>query len=195
MINLLDTDSQAQYRAARMNVQLRRYLVIFMITLAAIAGLFATGALLTWSQRAAAEQEQQSAEASVASYSATRKEAIEFANNLTIAKAILSQEVLYSDMIVQITKTLPSSAVLSSLGLDTTTLTKPITMNARVKTKNDAVTLKNTLEASPLFEDVNINNILQEEIAATSSPISRAYPVSVTLTLKATKGVPGSLLP
>jgi len=195
MINLLDSETQRHYRAARLNLRLRGYFSLLLVTIVIIVGLFASGVYVTRSERTVAESELASGQASVKAYDDVKKQAEDFSANLKIAKSILSQEVLYSDMIVQIAKTLPSSAVLSSLALDQTTLSKPITMAGLVKTKADAVTLKNTLEASPLFESVNINNITEEELGDNPPAIKRQFPVSVTLSMNVTKGQPGSLLP
>lgn len=195
MINLLDTETQRHYRAARLNLKLRGYLTLLLATLVAIVLLFGFGVYLTRAERAVADQELAEGERSVARYASVRKEAENFSDNLKIAKSILGQEVLYSDMIIQIARTLPNSAVLSSLALDQATLQKPITLAARVKTKEDAVTLKNTLEDSPLFEKVNLNSINEQPVQPTTKGIARIYPVTVTLSMNATKGKPGSLLP
>ena len=195
MINLLDTETQRHYRAARLNLKLRGYLTLLLITLVLIVALFGFGVFLTRSERAIAERELAQGEQSVARYASVKKEAEDFSANLKIAKAILSQEVLYSDMMVQIARTLPSSAVLSSLVLDQATLQKPITLAARVKTKEDSVILKNTLEDSPLFERVNLNSINEQPVFPGTKGIPRTYPVVVTLSMNVTKGKPGSLLP
>ena len=195
MINLLDADTLKHYRAARLNMKLRGYFVLLLVTLVIILAMFAAGVYLTRSERVAAESELQAGKSSVAQYDGVRKEAEAFTSNLRTAKSILSQEVLYSDMMVRIAKTLPDSAVLSSLALDQTTLTKPITLSGRVRTKDDAVTLKNTLEASPMFESVNINTINEETVTESTKGIARTYPVTVILSMNVTKGQPGSLRP
>ena len=193
MINLLDNETQRQYRAARLNLKLRGYFALLLATLVVILAMFGGGVYLTWSERSVAETELKSGQASLREYDDVKKQAEDFTANLKIAKSIVNQEVLYSDMIVQIAKTLPNSAVLSSLALDQTTLTKPVSMAGRVKTKSDAIVLKNTLEASPLFESVNLNSIIEEEVTAGSSTVRRQFPVSVTLSMNVSKGEGGLL--
>jgi Tfp pilus assembly protein PilN len=168
---------------------------MLLVTLLVIVASFGGGVYLTREERGLAEQELSAGEQSVARYGKVKKEAEDFSANLTIAKSILSQEVLYSDMIVQIARTLPGSAVLSSLRLDQATLQKPIVLAARVRTKDDAVTLKNTLEESPLFEKVNLNSINEQPITPATAGIARTYPVVVALSMNVTKGQPGSLMP
>jgi Tfp pilus assembly protein PilN len=195
MINLLDTDTLRHYRAARVNVLLRKYVVLLILTLVAVLLAFAGGIFITLGERSAAEAEIASHQQALTQYADVKKEAESFTANLKIAKSILSQEVLYSDMIVQIARTLPSGAILSSLSLDQETLTKPIVLAGRVRTKDEAVTLKNTLESSPLFESVNLNSINEQAVQKTSPEIVKKFPVVVTLSMNATKGKPGSLLP
>lgn len=195
MINLLDTETQRHYRAARLNLKLRSYLTTILVTLLLIVIFFGGGIFITRAERAAAEAELQSGQASLAQYSDVKKQSEDFTSNLKIAKSILSQEVLYSDMLVRIAKTLPNSAVLTTLTLDQTTLQKPIVLAGRVRTKDDAVILKNALEESPMFEGVNLNNITEQPPSPTDTGLARDYPVTVTLSMQATKGQPGSLLP
>lgn len=196
MINLLSPGSQKQYRAARLNLRLRNYLIVFSCVTLAIAGTFGAGVYLTTQERTAAEKQYQEREQSLAAYSSVKSEAESFADNLKTAKSILSQEVRYSDMVTRIASTLPPDAVLGSLTLDQATISKPVAFNARVKTKDGAISLKTTLEASPLFENVNINNIIEEKIESTEkNTIKRDFPVVVTISLTFSKGQPGSLIP
>jgi Tfp pilus assembly protein PilN len=187
MINLLPIESQRYYRAARLNLLLRMYLVILGLLLLSVVGIFGTGYYLTVHERAIAEQELQQQQSETASYASVRSEAKDFASNLKIAKSILSQETLYSDMIVQIAQTLPSSAVLTSLSLDATSFQKPVTVSARVKAKTDALVLKSTLENSSLFEDVSLSNITETPPGATGNRIIRDFPITVSLSAKLSK--------
>lgn len=196
MINLLSNDTQRQHRAARMNLKLRGYLVLLLATLIGVVVIFGGGYFLTLNERAVAKDQVAQNDQLTAQYAPVRERANTFASNLTIAKAILSQEVLYSDMISKIAATLPSSAILSSLALDQETFTEPVTFTARVVTKSDAIILKTTLENSPLFEDVNINSINEEEIVNTETNQTKiSHPVIVTISTTFTKGVAGSFLP
>lgn len=196
MINLLSTPQQHIYRAARLNLKLRSYLLLSLALFAVIAAIFGGGLYLTLVDRSAAESLYQERKQSLAEYDSVKAEAESFASDLKIAKSILSQEVRYSDLIVKVSQTLPADAVLNSLILDKTTLAKPLTLSARVASKGDAVPLKATLESSPLFDGVNINSVIEEQIGEGElNPMRVKYPVSVTLSMNVTKGQPGSLLP
>ena len=191
MINLLSTDSQKYFRAARLNLQLRTYIFVLLGVLFLVVMIFGGGYYLTIRERATANEELKLRQQETSAYQGVRDQANDFANNLKTAKTILSQETLYSDLITQIAKTLPSSATLTSLTLDATSFQKPVTLSARVKTKADALILKNTLETSSLFENVSLSNVTEEPAASGSSaptnPITRDFPVTVTLNAQISK--------
>lgn len=196
MINLLNSTAQKEHRAARTNLRLRGYLVLLLATLLGVAAIFGGGLFLTLNERSTANAQSTENSQLTAQYAPIRAKADTFAANLRTAKAILSQEVLYSDMITKIASTLPANTVLSSLVLNQQTLKKPIMLTARVKTKDDAIVLKSTLENSTLFENVNINNISEENIADTETNQTKiSHPVIVTISMTISHGQPGSLLP
>ena len=195
MINLLPTETQALNRAARLNLKLRNYIFILFGVLLVVLAIFGLGFYSTMQTRSNAEAELQTNQQETVAYQKVRNEAKSFADNLKIAKSILSQETLYSDLIAQIAQTLPSSAVLSSLTLDSASTQKPMLMTARVKTKSDALVLKNTLESSPLFEDVNLVSVTDPPAANGTAPTNRIvhdFPVIVTLNAKMSKKTVGS---
>jgi Tfp pilus assembly protein PilN len=199
MINLLSVESQNYYRAARLNLKLRNYIFILLGVLLLVMGIFGAGYYLTAQERSVAEQELNRHQQETLSYQGVRNEAKSFADNLKIAKTILSQETLYSDLITKIAQTLPADAVLTSLILDETSFQKPIAFSARVKTKADALVLKSTLEASPLFQDVSLSNVTDESVIGgggpTDNPIIRKFPVTVTFSAKIPKSIPGAATP
>lgn len=195
MINLLPTETQALNRAAHLNLKLRNYIFILFGVLLIVLAIFGMGFYSTMQNRSAAEAELQTNQQETVAFQKVRNEAKSFADNLKIAKSILSQETLYSDLITQIAQTLPSSAVLSSLTLDSTSTQKPMLMTARVKTKSDALVLKNTLESSPLFEDVSLASVADPPASNGTAPTNRVlrdFPVIVTLNAKMSKKTVGS---
>lgn len=185
MINLLPADIQKSHRAARLNLKLRSYIGILSFTLLGIAGIYGGGYYLTLQERSAAEALLQQHKQETAQYQKLRDEAQTFADNLKIAKTILSKETHYSDLIVQIAQTLPQSAILTSLSLDASTFqSKPLALSGRVKTETDALTLKNALEASPLFENVSLTSVAITDTDGETNPLLREYPVNVSLSAK-----------
>ena len=183
MINLLSSELQTELRAARLNVRLRSYIFVIAIVLGTILLVFAAGLLLSYQHRLAAEEAIKDNRQSISQYEDTRKAAERFHGDLAIAKAILSQETLYSDLTVRITQTLPSNTILTSLLLDEQTITQPIIFSARVPSQQSAVTLKNTLENSAIFSEVSLINIQEDkpdEKTDNIPAIFRNHPVAVT---------------
>lgn len=196
VINLLSSDTQKQLRAAHLNLRLRNYTLLLSAALIGVAAIFGGGYFLTLNDRKLAEEQLRSNEQRTAEYAHVRQQAEEYAADLKIAKSILSQEVLYSDMIIAIAKTLPENSVLEALTLDRQTLQKPVALSARVKNENSPIDLKLALERSPIFEDVSINNVTTENVSPEEkNQTKKALPVTVQLTVTFTKGQPGSLLP
>lgn len=184
MINLLPLEMQRGNRAARLNLKLRSYIFILLATLIAVLGIYGAGYYLTLQNRSTAEAQLQQHEQETARFADVRKEAKTFADNLKIAKSILSQETLYSDLIVRIAQVLPHNAVLTTLTLDPTSFgPKPITISGRVKTETDALIVKSSLEASSLFEDVRLTNVTSDGTASSAGD----FPVAVTLSAKLSK--------
>lgn len=180
MINLLSQDLQTELRSARLNVRLRSYIVVTLAVLLATLLVFAASLFLSYQQRAAAEQSIDNNLRAISQYSETRKEAENFHKNLATAKSILTQETLYSDLMVRIAKTLPTRTNLTDLTLSEEIIAQPIILNARVGSQQAAVTLKNTLEESEIFSDVSLISV-QSDGSSTIPDSYRNYPVSVTL--------------
>ncbi|HYG83386.1 MAG TPA: hypothetical protein VD907_00730 [Verrucomicrobiae bacterium] len=174
MINLLSPEEKRQLRAARTNVLLLRYNILVAITILAVGGVFGVGFFITFQEREQALQEQRDNQARTADFSQVRREAEEFTKNLATAKSILSQEIVYSELLVAVAKTLPRGTVLTDISLTPANFNTPSTLAARTKNYDGALQLKGTLEASPLFSNVSITNIIQDST-------NRAYPVSVQL--------------
>jgi len=179
MINLLSPDDKLQLRAARSNVLLLRYTILIIVTIVAVGLVFGSGFFITMQERTAAEQQQQNDSAKTAGYSTVRKNAEAFAQNLTTAKKIISQEIIYSKLLTDIAKTLPRGSVLADLSLNPDSLGKSVPLSARTKNYDGALRLKNTLEESALFADVSIVSINRDEAR-------KDYPVSVNLNVTIT---------
>ncbi|RWZ79735.1 MAG: hypothetical protein EOT04_00540 [Candidatus Chaera renei] len=183
MINLLPDETKRNLRAARLNVLLLRYLIFLGVACLFIVGAFGVGYLLTASERTAAARDLAASQQTLAAYQKTKLDAQAFADNLRAARIILSNETIFSDLIVQIAKTLPPNTVLTSLNLSTDTLGKQIIINARTKDAEAPLALKTALENSPLFTNVSILTIAKP---SPSDPpprfmIARDYPVTVTM--------------
>lgn len=181
MINLLAPEMKRQIRAARINVVLLNYCVILSLTAVAVVGIFGAGTWVTMQERAEAETRKAQAEQDAGQFAKTKQEAESFANDLKQAKTILASEVSFYDLITRIAAIVPEGVILSNFSLGTNVLATPITINAKARSYEDAVKLKNSLADSPIFDVVNLSNASQEQTNAAQNPVGARYPVSVTL--------------
>ena len=196
MINLLPPEAKKQIRAARFNVVLRNYIVMLTITGVLLAATFGIGFWVTINDKSLAETNKASSQAAAAEYQETRKAAEDFAKNLNTAQAILATNVSFSKLITDIATNVPSGVILSNLSLGGSTAAQntPVEINAKARSYNDAVRLKDSLEASPIFENVRLTNITDIPPAqgGQGDPTAQRYPVNVTLNVQFTKNSGGS---
>ncbi len=186
MINLLPTDGKKQLRAARNNAVLRQYYILVVMAAILMAAVFGVGFKVTLDQEASYQKLKQQSETESAKYSAVRKSAEGFNADLKSAKTILASDVRFSQLITDIAGVIPTGVILGNLTLNPQDTTNaPLTVNARAKTYDDAVKLKNSLEQSPIFENVSL--VSAGTGSGTSEGAAAAYPVNVSISAKFTK--------
>lgn len=187
MINLLAPSAKNELRAARHNIVLRRYLLLMVFIIGAIGLVFATGYYITVRDKAVAEQERQEQTSNKGEYAKVQQTADAYAKNLSTAKTIIGAQSSASTFLTDLAATLPSGVILSQVALtaDTAATNGPTTLRARAKDYNGALQLKQKLEDSPLFENVNIANVeTADETQEESEGIVKAYPLDITINLK-----------
>jgi Tfp pilus assembly protein PilN len=183
MINLLPKDGKKQLRAARSNAILRRYYMLIIISAVLLGAVFAVGFKVTFDQEVQYQNAKKQSEAEGTKYQQVRKAAEDFIKDLAVAKTILASDVRFSELITDIAGVIPTGVILSNLSLNTQETNAPLTINARAKTYDDAVKLKNSLEESPIFENVSLVNAG----VAVGGDGQSAYPVTVSLSAKFSK--------
>lgn len=183
MINLLPPDEKKQLVASRANSLLLRYNIFLLGALAfVLLAIGVTYVFLTSTQATAEETVVKNAE-QVVSYAAIQQKEQQFKDNLATAKEILDKEVIYTKAILAISQLLPSGIVLQNLSLDAQTFGTQTPLVVQAKSLDAAVSLKNSLEQSPLFSNVHFLSIN----ATTGAGSSGAYPVAVTLNVTINK--------
>jgi Tfp pilus assembly protein PilN len=194
MINLLPPETKRQVRAARMNITLCRYTALIVMTALLLGFVFAVGFWATMDEKQLADSAKQETEKVGQEYASTRTAATDFAKNLASAKTILGSDISFSDLVLDIAAVIPSGVVLNNLTLGTAigttaTANAPVDLSGRATSYDRAVALKNSLEASPVFENVNITNVSQADTSSTgtASPLAQKYPFSITLKAQFTK--------
>ena len=197
MINLLSPERKRDIRAARVNVMLVRYCVMLMFLGVLVSAVYATGFWIVSNDEKATDARLASLASQTQVYTKVENQADTFRNNLAIAKSILSKETSYSDFLITLARDIPAGAVLTSLTVgDSSTATasapKSTTINIQARTTSYAkiLELKNNLEQSPLFENVNIVSAATQE---TTNPTGAEahYPYTTTLNVKLSTQPPG----
>ncbi len=190
MINLLNPSEQRQIRAARINVRLRRFVLLTFAAAAVFSGIYLYGI-----QRAGAENTQAivartEAEKKLVAYADTKKTADEYQANLAVAKKILSSEIVFSTFITDLAATMPPNTILQGLTLSSKSLStdksKPVftELNARTKSYEDALTLKTKLEQkTTLFSDVRITNITRSDTGLKGAIANYPYVVGFSVVI------------
>lgn len=189
MINLLNPQDLEQLRAARVNVRLRKYALATLLAIGVVAGIYAVGLKIADDQYAQAQTDNSSAEQQLAGFDTVKKEATTYQSNLIIAKKILGGEIVFSDFMTDVAKTLPPNTILSSLSLTTKSVQSAqkkagsTQLNARAKSYNDILALKTKLEDSTLFSDVRIAQTTIPDSLVGKTGVELTYPYEVTFDL------------
>lgn len=183
MINLLPPETKRQIRAARMNVVLYRYCLLILATALLLGGVFGIGLWSDINDRNLADQSKADAQTAATPYAKTKLAAEAFAKDLTAARTILGSNTSFSKLVLDIAAIVPPGVVLNNLTLGATAKADtPLDISGRASSYGAAVSLKNSLEASPIFEKVNIVNVTQTDVSGQNvSDIAKRYPFAVSL--------------
>lgn len=184
MINLLPDDMKLQFRAARVNVILLRYIFVIVLAFAFLA-LVLFGAYVVLSQtRANALQLIAVNDARADIYSDTRAQVESLSTSLAEARAILNDEISYSNVLVNFSQQMPAGTVIENMTLNTGSFTgTPLTLKVYAKSAPDITALRESFQNSPLFSNVNL-----QSVSDTTGGLSD-YPVSATMTLTLNRAI------
>lgn len=122
MINLLPPDVKSGYRYARGNVNLRRWVVMCVVALVGLGGL-ATYGLLSLHQSTVHYSDQITATETAfqkEKFADTQKQVKDISNSFKLVVKVLSQEVLFSQLLKQIAASMPAKANLTGLNISQT---------------------------------------------------------------------------
>lgn len=181
MINLMPDTEKKEIRAARANVILARYIVIILMAFAFLLLLLAGSYVVLTQTKDSATKLMDANSNKAAVYSATKAQVDSLSASLTQTKTILNQEVLYSNVLINIGQQMPAGTVLDKIALNSASFTgTPVSLKAYAKTTNDAVALREKFQSTPIFTNVNFSSV-------SDSAGIPGYPVSVTMTLVVTK--------
>lgn len=178
MINLMPDDAKKEIRAARVNVLLIRYMGVIFIAFAFLLFILFGSQVLLSQSKASLEQLIAANDTKAEVYKTTQDQVQVLSNQLSDAKGILDQEILYSNVLVNFGQQMVPGTIIDKLSLSTASFGgTPVTLKIFAKTTDDAVALKSRFESSPFFTNVSF-----QTVSDSTSGVAD-YPVSATLTL------------
>lgn len=174
MINLLPPALKKDVLRGRINVMLIRYIWLLIVSLGMLGAFVVFTVFVLDGIRATAENQIAENAQKAESYAPIQLRAETFQANLATAKSILSKQTNYSTIILDISAHIPSGAVLEGLSLDAKTFGTPMEIRAKARSRDAANNLKDSLESSTIFKDVQFKSL-------TSSSDASGYAMSVVL--------------
>lgn len=179
MINLMPPELKTGFTYARRNVVLRKWVVAFLIALVGLGALATYGLLAIRqstvhykNQNAAAEAMFKQEKSSV-----TQKQVQDISNNFKLAVKVLSQEVLFSQLIKQIAATIPNNANLTGLSIPQTQGGIDITAEATDYKTATQVQVNLSDPTNKIFSKADIVSIT----CGSGTGTNAAYPCDVTI--------------
>ncbi len=177
MINLLPPGLKQEYRYARLNRRLLQWVVGFLLAIAGVAVLTIAGLIIMSRSIDARQTEVTQTKAHLASQDIadTQKQISAIASNLKLMVSVLSKEVLFSELLVQLGSVTPPNTALSSLSVSQTQ--GAVDIAARAKNYDAATQLQANL-ADPnnkIFSKADTVDI------SCSTTVTGIYPCTITL--------------
>lgn len=182
MINLLPYDAKQEIRAARTNIILMRYINVLAIAIIFLGVVGFSIYTVLIDTKTSAENTIKDNRAKASSYTTSENEAAALKNSLSSAKVVLDKEIRYSKVITGIAALMPSGTVLDSLSLSTTSFGAPTTLTVFAKTTANALAVKDSFQASPLFSNVAF-------VSISSASAQSSYPITASLSVTINRGV------
>lgn len=188
MINLLPDERKRSITAARTNVILLRYNILTLLGILVLAGVCAAYYMMIQMNYDKALADSQANMSKVDSYSAVRKQADEYRNNLTLASTILNSSVNYTPVIFNIAKLLPNGVIMDGISLSSADFTQQTSFTAHAKTITQATKLKENFQKSPMFSNVYFQSLTDQSIPTDGNTVkSTDYPIAITISVKINK--------
>lgn len=117
MINLLPPEVKSSYHYARRNVGLRRWVVIFIVSFVGLAALGTYGLLTLQQQTVTINKKITSSETlfQKEKFATTQKQVADISNSFKLVVNVLKQEVLFSELLKQMGRAMPTNSKLTGL--------------------------------------------------------------------------------
>jgi Tfp pilus assembly protein PilN len=180
MINLMPPELKEEYRFARRNSSLLHMLIMFGVGLAGLAVIAVAG--LVYLQQAAKNYTVQAANIETAlkgqKQSEVEKQVQDISNNLKLAVQVLSQEILFSQLLKQLAVVTPNNATLS--GISISQLQGAVDITAKTTDYTAATQLQVNL-ADPASKIFSKGDIVSITCATPAGGVATKYPCTVVI--------------
>ena len=189
MINLLSPRAKRDIRAARINVILVQSCVAILALTVIIGIIYGIGFWIVREEKAATLATLASQSAEAKQYDVYRKKADNFKNDLKTAKTVLDNSYSYSEFLLTLARDIPDETLITAIVIGAPTAKTgstvgSITLSARASTYNKVLELKSSLEASTLFENVNIVSYNRPDDLSALPEGEKKYPFDATISVQ-----------
>jgi hypothetical protein len=179
MINVLPPDVKQGYGYARRNVVLRRWVIIIVVTIIGL-GAITTYGLLAF-QQSGRENDRQIAKSQASlqkeHFGAAQQQVKDMNSSFKLVLKVLSQEVLFSQLIKQVAVAVPAGANLTGLTINQSQAAIDISANAVDYNTATQVQVNLADPKNKIFSKADIVNIN----CGTTGNGNSAYPCTVTM--------------
>lgn len=187
MINLLPYEEKRQIRASRLNSVLMRYFVIMWLGGFFVAAVFGTSYFSLMNTKTSAESLLTENQNKSSAYSSVQQQASQINANLSAANNVLSQQILYSKVLMGIAQITPQGTIIDKLALSPSTFGTSISLQAYARSSDAALALKNAYQSSSIFSNVSIQNLSGGGSGGSGGSPVAGYPVSIVLNVTINK--------
>lgn len=182
MINLLPPDIKENYRYARRNTRMIKWVVAFSFALVGLAAL-SVGGIFYLDQTASSYDSQVQAQQDILKsqdQAGTQKQVKEVSDSLKLVVDVLSQQVLYSKLLEQLATIIPEDAALANLNINQVQGALDITANTADYTSATQLQVNMADPANKIFNKADIVNIACNTDSQGAESAQR-YPCTVTV--------------
>lgn len=181
MINLLPPEVKEDYRYARRNRHLLKWVIAFLFGISGIVLITASGVFIMHNASSDYRSKIATAQTELASQNdaGIKKEVTSVSNNLKLMVTVLSKEILFSKLLAQLGTITPQNVVLTDLSISQTE--SAIDITAQAANYNAAAQLQANLadKNNQIFSSADIVNITCA--SGSTATTNTAYPCTVNI--------------
>lgn len=185
MINLLPPETKQGYRYASRNVQLLRWVAGMGVAVIAVSIIGGYGWLTLRQQIMESDKANSQTQASLEenNLEQVNKKVTDISSSLKLAENVLSQQIIFSELLKQLAKALPNDSNLKSLTIADVSGGSSLDVTVEAADYQTATQVQVNL-ADPnnrIFESADIQSITCDAVSSNNQTEGPTYPCTVTL--------------